>query len=74
MDIKQKLGAIIKKCRKNKSFSQERLALLSNIDRTYICDVEKGERNISVDVLEKLANALEIPISELFAQAEKYKE
>lgn len=56
----------------DKSISQENLALQANIDRTYIGDIEKGERNISVEILEKLANALEISISDLFKLMENY--
>jgi transcriptional regulator with XRE-family HTH domain len=72
MDIKHRLGIIIKKLRKDKSISQEELALLADIDRTYVGDIEKGERNISIDVLEKLANTLEISMSEIFTQIENY--
>ena len=72
MDIKQKLGIVIKKLRMDKSISQENLALQANIDRTYISDIEKGERNISVEILEKLANTLEISISDLFSLVENY--
>jgi len=72
VDIKQKLGIVIKKLRMDKSISQENLALQANIDRTYIGDIEKGERNISVEILEKLANALEISISDLFKLMENY--
>jgi len=56
----------------DKSISQENLALKANIDRTYISDIEKGERNVSVEILEKLANTLEISISDLFKQVENY--
>jgi len=72
VDIKQKLGIVIKKLRMDKSISQENLALQANIDRTYISDIEKGERNISVEILEKLANTLEISISDLFSLVENY--
>jgi len=64
---------VIRKLRKSKSISQEELALLADIDRTYVGDIEKGERNVSIDVLEKLANTLEISISEIFTQVENYE-
>jgi len=63
---------VIRKLRMDKSISQENLALQADIDRTYISDIEKGERNISVEILEKLANTLEISISDLFKQVENY--
>ena len=72
MDTKQKIGMVIRKLRMDKSISQESLALQADIDRTYISDIEKGERNISVEILEKLANTLEISISDLFKQVENY--
>lgn len=66
MDIKKKFGANLKRLRLEKGISQESLALLADLDRTYIPSIEKGERNVSITVLEKLANALNVNISEFF--------
>ncbi|WP_395048109.1 helix-turn-helix domain-containing protein [Flavobacterium sp.] len=66
MNIKQKVGLKIKEYRKLKGFSQEKLANLSEIDRTYLPTIEKGERNVSIEILEKLAKALEISIKDFF--------
>ncbi len=66
MNIKEKIGKKLKAFRTEKKLSQEKLAHLANLDRTYIPDIEKGERNISVTVLEKLATALNIPIKDFF--------
>ena len=66
MNIKQKLGLKIKELRKAKGLSQERLANLAEIDRTYLPTIEKGERNVSIEVVEKLAKALDIKIKDLF--------
>ena len=66
MNIKQKVGIKIKEYRKLKGFSQEKLANLSEIDRTYLPTIEKGERNVSIQILEKLAKALEISIKDFF--------
>ena len=66
MNIKEKIGKKLKVLRTEKKLSQEKLAHLANLDRTYIPDIEKGERNISVTVLEKLATALNIPIKDFF--------
>jgi transcriptional regulator with XRE-family HTH domain len=65
MDIKKKVGLNIKKIRKGKKISQESLAYSADIDRTYLPSIEKGERNISTTVLEKIANALKVNIIEL---------
>lgn len=63
--LKVKIGQRIKKMRIEKGLSQEKLALLSDLDRTYIPSIENGKRNISITVLEKLSNALDISVSEL---------
>ncbi len=66
MDIRQKFGNNLKRLRLEKGLSQEKLALNADIDRTYIPSIEKGERNVSIVIAEKLAIALNVPISELF--------
>lgn len=66
MDIKQKFGLKIKDLRKLRGLSQEKLANLAEIDRTYLPTIEKGERNVSIEVIEKLAKALEVKIKDLF--------
>ncbi len=66
MDIRKKFGVKIKTLRLEKSYSQEELAFKALIDRTYISDIEKGERNVSILVIEKLAKALDIQVFELF--------
>jgi transcriptional regulator with XRE-family HTH domain len=66
MDIKQRVGNKVKEFRKLKGLSQEKLANLSEIDRTYLPTIEKGERNVSIEILEKLAKALEINIKDFF--------
>ena len=66
MDIKQKFGNNLKRLRLEKGLSQEKLALNAVIDRTYIPSIEKGVRNVSIIIAEKLAIALNVPISELF--------
>ena len=56
MNIKQKFGIKIKNLRKSKGLSQEKLANLAEIDRTYLPTIEKGERNVSIEVIERLAS------------------
>lgn len=48
-----------------RGFSQEALALESGLHRTFIGHVERQARNISVDNIEKIAHALQVPIAEL---------
>lgn len=66
MDIKKKFGQSVKKHRQNLGISQEELALKAELHRTYVGAIERGERNISLGNIEKLAKALEISISDLF--------
>ena len=65
MNIKAKLGSRIKSLRLENKISQEKLSHLSNLDRTYMHSIEKGERNISIETIEKISKALNIPIHEL---------
>lgn len=48
-----------------KDVSQERLALEANLSRTYVSEVERGVRNVSIDNMGLLAEALEVPLSDL---------
>lgn len=64
--IQQRFGARLRVLRKSKSLSQEALALASELDRTYIGGVERGERNISLVNIYKIASALRIPAKDLF--------
>lgn len=66
MDIKIRFGNKIKSLRERKGFSQEKLAHIADLDRTYISGIERGERNVSIQVVEKLAKAFEIEIKEIF--------
>jgi transcriptional regulator with XRE-family HTH domain len=66
MDIKQKVGQRIKELRKRLELSQEGLAYKADVDRTYVTDVENGRRNVSLEILERLIKALNVPFSEFF--------
>jgi transcriptional regulator with XRE-family HTH domain len=66
MDIKLKVGQRIKELRKQLELSQEGLAYKAEVDRTYVTDVENGRRNVSLEILERLIMALEVPFSEFF--------
>lgn len=65
ISTKQKLGNILKEQRKNKGWSQEQLSFAAKVDRSYISEIENGQRNPSLQTLNKLAKALEVKISDL---------
>lgn len=65
MDIRKRVGLNLKKYRKAAGFSQEGLALECGLHRTYVSGVERGIRNPTVTVLDKLAAPLNIPTSRL---------
>lgn len=60
MSIIKKFGQNLKKVRTEKGISQEQLAFMAKLHRTYISDVERGNRNISLINIEKIAKALKI--------------
>lgn len=57
----------LRDCRRCKGLSQEKLAELSGLHRTYVGSVERGERNISLDNMERLANALGVNLADLLS-------
>jgi transcriptional regulator with XRE-family HTH domain len=64
--INIRVGNNIRKERLKKNLSQESLAEMANVHRTYIGIVERAERNITLVSLEKIAKALNVNIAELF--------
>lgn len=66
MDIKLLVGKRVKELRNQLGISQEELADLAGLDRTYITSVECGKRNISIVNIEKLAKALKVSLAEFF--------
>ena len=67
MDIKEKFGLKVKALRVEKNFSIEQLANISNVDRNYISDIEKGQRNVSITIIEKIIHALDIDFATFFS-------
>lgn len=68
MNINEIFGLRVKSLRLKKGLSQEKLAVMADIDRTYLPSIEKGKRNVSLTVASKLAQALELSISELLRE------
>ena len=65
MDVRKRVGLNLRKIRLDRGLSQEALAFDCGLHRTYISGVERGIRNPTVLVLERIAAALEIPASRL---------
>ena len=61
------LGKRIRELRTEKGLSQEKFALLIDMDRTYLASVEAGKRNISLCNIQKIAKGLNLSISELLS-------
>jgi transcriptional regulator with XRE-family HTH domain len=68
--IKVRFGLAIRHLRLRRNLTQEELAHQALLHRTYLTDIERGTRNPSIEVVEKLANGLGISVSELFRLAE----
>lgn len=68
MDVRDCLARNLRRLRTAKSWSQEQFAFEASIHRTYVSDIERGARNPTITVVEKLAAALGVTASELLAE------
>ncbi len=71
VEIQVAFGHAIRKFRSEKHISQETFADMCGLHRTYISDIERGMRNVSIENIEKMAHALDLNISDIFIEAEK---
>jgi transcriptional regulator with XRE-family HTH domain len=65
-----RLARNIRAMRKERGISQEELADLAGLHRTYVGSIERGERNVSIDNIERLAGALEQDVMDLLAHTQ----
>jgi transcriptional regulator with XRE-family HTH domain len=65
-DIRVRFGRRVRALRLQRGYSQEAFADVADLDRTYIGGIERGERNVSLINIERLAKALRVPIAQLF--------
>jgi transcriptional regulator with XRE-family HTH domain len=70
-DPKIPFGKAVRFFRNAAGLSQERLASSARVHRTYIGDVERGTKNISLESMVRIAHALDVPLSRLIAEMEK---
>ena len=66
MKLREQLGLNIRNLRNSKGMSQEQLALAADMDRSYVSEIELARFSASVDLLEKIAHALDVAPKELF--------
>ena len=71
MDVRERVGRNVRRYRVEKGVSQEELAHRCELDRTYVSGIERGIRNPTVVVLERIAGVLEIETSVLLGPSEE---
>lgn len=69
MDIRRRLGLNVQRLRRQKGWSQEALAFESGLHRTYISGIERGVRNPTIEIVDQLAQTLDVPASVLLAES-----
>lgn len=69
-ELQQRFGAAVRRARQAKGLSQERLAQMAGLDRTYISGLERGIRNPALSTQERIALALSVPLAALLAEEE----
>ena len=67
IDVKALFGERVRELRQKREWSQEEFADIAELDRSYIGCIERGERNVSIENICKIAIALNVSPSELFA-------
>ncbi|MBF6613116.1 MAG: helix-turn-helix transcriptional regulator [Chloroflexi bacterium] len=67
-------GAVIRRLRYAAGMSQEKFALLCGVHRTYMGQIERGEKTVTIETASRLAHALGLSLSELFANLERDKQ
>lgn len=60
-DIKKIVGHSIRRLRKKQGWSQEKLAEMADLDRTYVGRIERGEKNLGIENLARFAHTLGVP-------------
>ena len=68
--IERQFGLAVRNERRKLALTQEELADQAGLHRTYVSDVERGKRNLSIQSIERLARAMNISIGALFAESE----
>jgi transcriptional regulator with XRE-family HTH domain len=67
--IEQRFGIVVRQARRKLGLTQHELASRAGLHRTYISDVERGKRNVSLRIVERLAEALNVQVGTLFTES-----
>ena len=70
--VQAAFGKAVRKFRTDAAISQEQLAAKAGLNRTYVGDIERGERNVSVVNMQKLAKALGVKLSAIVTEMERH--
>ena len=65
-EIRNKVGGRVKELRAREGLTQERFALVAGVNRSYLADIEKGNRNFGFDTLERIVSGLGVSYSVFF--------
>ena len=65
-EVMRLFGRKVRRISRSKKWSQEDLAIAAGIHRNYVSDMERGQRNVSLKIVDRLAKALEVPVKVLF--------
>lgn len=71
MEVRKRIGANVRRLREEKGLSQEKFGFESGIDPTYVSGIERGARNPTATIIEKIANALGVPAHVLLMEPDE---
>ena len=67
-EIRNKVAARMKALRKQERITQEKFALMTGLNRSYLADIEKGNRNFGIDTLDKIVSGFGLTYEEFFRE------
>ncbi|MBI3668189.1 MAG: helix-turn-helix transcriptional regulator [Acidobacteria bacterium] len=73
MSFSARFGEVVREVRTRRGLSQEKLAELADLDRTFVSMIERGKRHPTLETAKRLAEALDVPLSTMIALAERRK-
>lgn len=69
-DVRKRFGTVLRDYRRAQGYSQEAFAEACGLHRTYVGAIERGKRNVSIDNVARIADALGLKIADLFPKSE----